>query len=116
MSESAVAVQNLTKIFPSPFRRKKLIALRGLNLEVAPGQVYGLLGPNGSGKSTTLKIILGLISPTTGGSKIFGRDRREVQSREAVGFLPENPYFYKYLTGEETLHFYGKLCGIRGQK
>jgi ABC-2 type transport system ATP-binding protein len=116
MIESAVAVQNLTKIFPSPFRRKKLIAVRGLNLEVAPGQVYGLLGPNGSGKSTTLKIILGLISPTTGGSKIFGRDSREVRSREAVGFLPENPYFYKYLTGEETLRFYGKLCGIRGQK
>ncbi len=116
MIESAVAVQNLTKIFPSPFRRKKFIAVRGLNLEVAPGQVYGLLGPNGSGKSTTLKIILGLISPTTGGSKIFGRDSREVRSREAVGFLPENPYFYKYLTGEETLRFYGKLCGIRGQK
>ncbi|HXA10279.1 MAG TPA: ABC transporter ATP-binding protein [Chthoniobacterales bacterium] len=116
MIEPAVAVQNLTKIFPSPFRRKKLIAVRGLNLEVAPGQVYGLLGPNGSGKSTTLKIILGLISPTTGGSKIFGRDSREVRSREAVGFLPENPYFYKYLTGEETLRFYGKLCGIRGQK
>ena len=116
MTEPAVAVQNLTKIFPIPFRRKKLVAVRGLNLEVAPGQVYGLLGPNGSGKSTTLKIILGLVSPTTGGTKIFGRDSREVRSREAVGFLPENPYFYKYLTGEETLRFYGKLCGLRGRK
>jgi ABC-2 type transport system ATP-binding protein len=116
MIEPAVTVQSLTKVFSIPFRRTKLIALRGLNLEVAPGQVYGLLGPNGSGKSTTLKIILGLISPSTGGSKIFGRNSREVRSREAVGFLPENPYFYKYLTGEETLRFYGKLCGIRGQK
>jgi ABC-2 type transport system ATP-binding protein len=116
MIEPAVSVQNLTKIFPIPFRRTKLVAVRGLNLEVASGQVYGLLGPNGSGKSTTLKIILGLISPTTGGSKIFGRDSREVRSREAVGFLPENPYFYKYLTGEETLRFYGKLCGIRGHE
>ena len=116
MIEPAVAVHNLTKVFPIPFRRTKVVAVRGLNLEVAPGQVYGLLGPNGSGKSTTLKIILGLVSPTAGRTKIFGRDSREVGSREAVGFLPENPYFYKYLTGEETLRFYGKLCGIRGRK
>ena len=113
MIEPAVAVHNLTKVFPIPFRRKRLVAVRGLSLEVAPGQVYGLLGPNGSGKSTTLKIILGLVSPTAGRTEIFGRDSREVRSREAVGFLPENPYFYKYLTGEETLRFYGKLCGLR---
>jgi ABC-2 type transport system ATP-binding protein len=116
MSEPAVAVHSLTKVFPIPFRRTKLIAVRGLNLEVAPGQVYGLLGPNGSGKSTTLKIILGLVTATTGTAKIFGRDSREVRSREAVGFLPENPYFYKYLTGEETLRFFGKLCGLHGRR
>jgi ABC-2 type transport system ATP-binding protein len=116
MSEPAVAVHSLTKVFPIPFRRTKLVAVRGLNLEVAPGQVYGLLGPNGSGKSTTLKIILGLVSATTGTAKIFGRDSREVRSREAVGFLPENPYFYKYLTGEETLRFFGKLCGLHGRR
>ena len=115
MTEPAVAVRGLTKVFPIPFRRGGVVALRGLNLEVAPGQVYGLLGPNGSGKSTTLKIILGLVSPTAGTSRIFGRDSREVSSREAVGFLPESPYFYKYLTGAETLHFYGKLCGLGGQ-
>ncbi len=114
MSEPAVAVRGLTKVFPIPFRRTRLVAVRGLDLEVAPGQVYGLLGPNGSGKSTTLKIILGLVAPTTGSTSIFGRDSREVGSREAVGFLPENPYFYKYLTGAETLRFYGKLCGLRG--
>jgi ABC-2 type transport system ATP-binding protein len=116
MTESAVSVQDLTKVFPIPFRRTRLVAVRGLNLQVAPGQVYGLLGPNGSGKSTTLKIILGLVTASTGTTKIFGRDSREVGSREAVGFLPENPYFYKYLTGEETLRFYGKLCGLRGKK
>jgi ABC-2 type transport system ATP-binding protein len=83
---------------------------------VEAGQVYGLLGPNGSGKSTTMKIVLGLVSPTSGQTQIFGRDSTDVESREDVGFLPENPYFYKYLTGEETLLFFGKLCGLRGRK
>ncbi len=116
MIEPAVAVRGLTKFFPIPFRRTRVVAVRGLNLEVAPGQVYGLLGPNGSGKSTTLKIILGLVAPSSGSTEIFGRDSREVGSREAVGFLPENPYFYKYLTGAETLRFYGKLCGLGGAR
>jgi ABC-2 type transport system ATP-binding protein len=112
MSEAAVAVKGLTKIFPVPFHRQSVVAVRDLDLRVEPGEVYGLLGPNGSGKSTTLKIILGLVSPTRGGTEIFGRDSGLVDSREAVGFLPENPYFYKYLTGEETLRFFGKLCGL----
>jgi ABC-2 type transport system ATP-binding protein len=116
MIEPAVAVRGLTKVFPVPFRRTKLIAVRDLNLEVAPGQIYGLLGPNGSGKSTTLKIILGLVTPSRGSTAIFGRDSREVGSRAAVGFLPENPYFYKYLTGAETLRFYGKLSGLGGAR
>lgn len=114
MTEPAVLVEGLTKIFSVPFRRHKIVAVRHLNLAVAPGQVYGLLGPNGSGKSTTLKIILGLVSASAGLTRIFGRDSREVGSRESVGFLPENPYFYKYLTGAETLRFYGKLCRLRG--
>ena len=116
MSEPAVAVIDVTKIFPSPFQRRALVAVRDLNLEVAPGQIYGLLGPNGSGKSTTLKIILGLVSPSRGQSKIFGRDSNQVASRQAVGFLPESPYFNKYLTGAETLRFHGKLCGLGGAK
>jgi ABC-2 type transport system ATP-binding protein len=114
MSEAAVAVKGLTKIFPVPFHRQSVVAVRDLDLCVESGEVYGLLGPNGSGKSTTLKIILGLVSPTRGGTEIFGRDSGLVDSREAVGFLPENPYFYKYLTGEETLRFFGKLCGLSG--
>ncbi|MBA2242104.1 MAG: ABC transporter ATP-binding protein [Chthoniobacterales bacterium] len=116
MSEPAVAVTGVTKTFPVPFKRQSVIAVRDLNLQVEAGQVYGLLGPNGSGKSTTLKIILGLVSPTRGTAEIFGRESKEVASREAVGFLPESPYFYKYLTGAETLRFYGKLCGLRGPK
>ena len=110
----AVALTGITKVFPVPFQRRSVVAVRDLNLEVATGQIYGLLGPNGSGKSTTLKIILGLVPPTRGQSKIFGRDSDRVASRESVGFLPESPYFYKFLTGEETLRFYGKLCGLRG--
>src|SRR6266702_1829809 len=114
MTNSAVAVHGLTKIFPVPFHRQSVVAVKDLNLRIEPGEVYGLLGPNGSGKSTTLKIILGLVSPTRGRTEIFGRDSRLVESRVAVGFLPENPYFYKYLTGAETLRFFGRLCGMTG--
>jgi len=113
---AAVAVEGLTKVFPVPFRRKSITAVRDLNLRVEAGEVYGLLGPNGSGKSTTLKIILGLAWPTRGRTEIFGRDSSLVESRQAVGFLPENPYFYKFLTGEETLRFFGKLCRVNGSR
>ncbi len=116
MSVPAISIQNLTKIYPIPFRREKVTAVNNLSLQVEPGQVYGLLGPNGSGKSTTMKIVLGLVSPTSGSAQIFGRDSRDVESREDVGFLPENPYFYKYLTGAETLNFFGKLCGLSGAR
>jgi len=116
MTDTAIAVRGLTKMFRVPFHRQPLLAVRDLDLHIQSGEVYGLLGPNGSGKSTTLKIILGLISPTRGKTEIFGRDSGLVESREAVGFLPENPYFYKYLTGEETLRFFGNLCGLRGNR
>lgn len=114
MTEPAVVVSGLTKTFPIPFQRRSIVAVRDLNLRVDAGQVYGLLGPNGSGKSTTLKIILGLVAPTRGTAEIFGRDSSTVASRQAVGFLPESPYFPKYLSAAETLRFYGKLCGLRG--
>src|SRR5947207_15689853 len=116
MIDAAVAVSGLTKIFPIPLHRQSIVAVRDLDLRVNAGEVYGLLGPNGSGKSTTLKIILGLVSPTRGRTEIFGRDSSLVESREAVGFLPENPYFYKYLTAEETLRFFGKLCRVNGSR
>jgi ABC-2 type transport system ATP-binding protein len=116
MSTPAISIQNLTKIYPIPFKKETVIAVKDLSLTVEPGQVYGLLGPNGSGKSTTMKIVLGLVTPTSGKTEIFGRDSTTVESREDVGFLPENPYFYKFLTGSETLHFYGKLCGLNGNQ
>ena len=116
ITEPAVAICGLTKVFPIPFHRQAVVAVRDLDLRVHAGEVYGLLGPNGSGKSTTLKIILGLVSPTRGKTEIFGRNSNHVATHEAIGFLPENPYFYKYLTGVETLRFFGKLCGLRGSQ
>lgn len=116
MSTPAISIRRLTKVFPIPFRREVVTAVKDLSLEVEAGQVYGLLGPNGSGKSTTMKIVLGLVKPTAGRTEIFGRESSEVESHEEVGFLPENPYFYKFLTGEETLRFFGRLCGLHGAK
>lgn len=114
MTDLAIEVEALTKVFPIPFRKQSITAVRDLNLRIEAGEVYGLLGPNGSGKSTTLKIILGLVSPTSGRTEIFGQNSSQVATRQSVGFLPENPYFYKFLTGTETLRFFGKLCGLRG--
>ena len=115
MSEPpAVQVQDLVKVFKSPMGRRPVRAVDGISLEIGSGDVYGLIGPNGSGKSTTMKAVLGLVRPTSGNCAIFGRDSLKVDSRQRVGFLPENPYFYKHLTGAETLRFYGKLCGMRG--
>ena len=114
MPDPAIAIRNLTKVYPIPFKRERVTAVDHLSLSVEPGQVYGLLGPNGSGKSTTMKVLLGLVPATSGSAQIFGRDSTLVESHEEVGYLPENPYFYKFLTGQETLRFYGKLCGLRG--
>jgi ABC-2 type transport system ATP-binding protein len=112
----AVTVTGLTKVFKSGLTKRAFVAVRDLSLTVKAGEVYGLIGPNGSGKSTTMKVILGLLAPTAGETRIFGRDSKEVTSRSEVGFLPENPYFYKHLTGLETLLFYGRLCGLSGAK
>ena len=112
----AVSVENLTKVFKGAMGRKPLTAVSDLSFTVKRGEVYGLIGPNGCGKSTTMKVMLGLLIPTIGNASIFGRDSSEVASRHDVGFLPENPYFYKHLTGRETLQFFGKLCGLSGSE
>ena len=111
----AVEIRDLVKDFKTSFRRKPLRAVDGVSIRIMPGEVYGLIGPNGSGKSTTMKALLGLVAPTSGNCAIFGKDSLKVDSRNEVGFLPENPYFYKHLSGAETLRFYGKLCGIGGK-
>jgi ABC-2 type transport system ATP-binding protein len=114
MEQIAVRIRDLRKVFPVHLRRRQVTALKGISLDIPAGHVYGLLGPNGSGKSTTLKILLGLVIPTSGTSEIFGIPSHEVRSRADVGFLPENPYFYKFLTGAETISFHGRLCGLSG--
>jgi ABC-2 type transport system ATP-binding protein len=111
----AVEITNLVKDFKTSFGKKLLRAVDGVSLRIMPGEVYGLIGPNGSGKSTTMKALLGLVAPTAGHCAIFGKDSLKVDSRNDVGFLPENPYFYKHLSGAETLKFYGKLCGLGGK-
>jgi ABC-2 type transport system ATP-binding protein len=114
MSARPVEIENLTKVFRVPMRREGVVAVRDLSIHVEAGEVYGLLGPNGSGKSTTLKILLGLVTATRGHTRVFGEDSRLVRSRKDVGFLPENPYFYKFLSGAETVRFFGKLSGLGG--
>ena len=116
MSTPAVQIENISKFFPIPLRRQRVQAVKNLSLVVEPGQVYGLLGPNGCGKSTTLKILLGLVTPNSGRALVFGKDSREYRSRRDVGFLPENPYFHKFLTAAELLSFHGKICGLSGKK
>ncbi|MGB7791070.1 MAG: ABC transporter ATP-binding protein [Terrimicrobiaceae bacterium] len=116
MNVAAASISGLTKVYSVPMRRQKIVAVKDLSLEVQQGEVYGLLGPNGSGKSTTLKVLMGLVTPTHGESRIFGESSRDYRSHRVVGFLPENPYFYKFLTAEETLRFYGKICSLHGRQ
>ncbi len=113
-SPAAVAVTNLTKVFSLGLKHDYVVAVDNLSFRVEVGEVYGLIGPNGSGKSTTMKVVLGLMAPSKGEAKVFGLDSGDIRARHEIGFLPENPYFYKHLSGEETLRFYGKLCGMRG--
>ncbi len=112
--EPAVEIRHLVKEFRPAGRKLPLRAVDDVSLTIGAGEVYGLIGPNGSGKSTTMKALLGLVQPDSGVCRIFGHDSLKVDSRQQVGFLPENPYFYKHLSGAETLRFYGKLCGLRG--
>ena len=115
MTKDAVAINGLVKDFTVPMTRTRFRAVDGLTFSVKEGEVFGLLGPNGSGKSTTMKMMLGLVKPTRGTCEIFGESSTSTQSRIDVGFLPESPYFYKHLSGRETVRFYGKLCGLGGR-
>ncbi|MFR2288068.1 MAG: ABC transporter ATP-binding protein, partial [Akkermansia sp.] len=112
---AAAEIVNLHKTFKTGLGKPVVHAVRGVDMNIRQGEVYGLIGPNGSGKSTLMKALLGLVRPTRGSCSIFGKSSLSPDSREEVGFLPENPYFYKFLTGAETVAFYGKLCGLSGR-
>ena len=108
-SNVVIETRNLSKTYRDFWGRKKVSALKPLDIEVQRGEIFGLLGPNGSGKSTTIKLIQGLLFPTTGQAFVFGKDARDVSKNERIGYLPEESYLYKFLNAEETLDFYGRL-------
>jgi ABC-2 type transport system ATP-binding protein len=109
----AIEINNLTKDYETGFwRKRKVRALDELSLTVEPGQIFGFLGANGAGKTTTLKLLMGLIFPTAGSARILGRDTSDVSMHARVGYLPENPYFYDYLTAREFVTYCGELFGL----
>ena len=112
---NAVEIESLHKSFPGHWGKGGVYAVKGVSLQIPQGTVYGLIGPNGSGKSTIMKALVGLLSPDAGSCRVFGQPATAASNRKEIGFLPENPYFYKFLTGEETVRFYGKLCGLQGK-
>jgi ABC-2 type transport system ATP-binding protein len=109
---AVIELDEVAKVFRGHLGIGLFTAVDGLSLSVRPGEIFGLLGPNGAGKTTTLKTLLGLLRPDRGSVRLFGRPPSDPAARARIGFLPENPYFYDHLTGEEFLDFYGRLQGI----
>jgi ABC-2 type transport system ATP-binding protein len=106
---SIIKTVGLTKVFRDFWRRARVKAVNDLDLNIQPGEVFGLLGPNGSGKSTTIKMILGLLHPTRGRVSVFGRPPDDVRIKNRIGYLPEESYLYRFLNARETLEYYGQL-------
>lgn len=113
---NAIATTDLSKTYRTGLAGKAIPSLDGLNLTVQSGEVFGFLGRNGAGKTTTIKLLCSLIRPTRGAASIFGHDVRTKAARRVIGYLPENPYFYEYLTPRETLDFYGRLQGLNASE
>lgn len=115
MTPSVVlSIDQLAKTFRKPFSGRKVEAVRGISLSVERGQIFGFLGPNGAGKTTTIKMLTGLITPTSGRASILGKDVPSPEAMGSVGFLPENPYVYPYLTPREFVSLCGRLNGLGG--
>ena len=111
-----VRVDAVTKDVRPGFGLRRKRVLDDITFCVREGEIFGFVGPNGAGKTTMLKLLLGLIRPTSGSARVLGHDVAETAFRRHVGFLPENPYFYDYLTARETLDFYAKLCGLSRER
>jgi ABC-2 type transport system ATP-binding protein len=109
-------VDRLAKTFRRPFSGKKVEAVRGISFSVTRGQIFGFLGPNGAGKTTTIKMLTGLIAPTSGRATLLGKAIPSPEAMGSVGFLPENPYVYPYLTPREFVSLCGRLNGMGGAK
>ncbi|MFO0737980.1 MAG: ABC transporter ATP-binding protein [Labilithrix sp.] len=116
MSENVLSVEKLAKTFKKPFSGKKVEAVRGVSFDVKKGEIFGFLGPNGAGKTTTIKMLTGLIAPTSGKATLLGQPIPSPEAMGNVGFLPENPYVYPYLTPREFVSLCGRLNGLSGKK
>jgi ABC-2 type transport system ATP-binding protein len=114
-ADVVIQTRNLTKDYRDFWGRQKVRALKALDLEVRQGEIFGLLGPNGSGKTTTIKLLLGLLFPTSGEALVFDRKATDVNKNERIGYLPEESYLYKFLNAEETLDFYGRLFNMTAE-
>src|SRR5262245_2825525 len=113
----AIEILGLEKTYSVGFWRKRpKCALRPLHLAIEAGEVFGFLGPNGAGKTTTLKLLMGLVFPTGGSARILDMDWNDPRVKAQIGFLPEQPYFYDYLTAPELLNYYAQLSGVPGKE
>ncbi len=115
MSSDLIVVDNLRKEFRLGLTRKRVLAVQGISFSVRQGVIFGFLGPNGAGKTTTLKMLTGLIRPTSGHASLFGHPIPSPKAMRQIGFLPENPYIYPYLTPTEFVEMCGRLSGLRGK-
>jgi len=112
--DAAIETSDLSVVFPS--RTGPIAALQSLNLQVRAGSVFGFIGPNGAGKTTTMHVLLGFVRPTSGGARLFGKDIRTSIARRRIGYLPEHPDTYRFLTGRELLMLTGRLFRLRGRE
>ncbi|HEX4546475.1 MAG TPA: ABC transporter ATP-binding protein [Candidatus Acidoferrum sp.] len=113
MPDLAIETENLTKEYPHGFLHlKKKTSLEGLSMQVETGEVFGFVGPNGAGKSTTIKLLMGLIFPTAGSARILGKPIDDVEMHQDIGYLPEQPYFYDYLTAAELLDYFARFHNL----
>lgn len=116
MADPALTLNQIKKSYRTGFKRTRSLAVDELSINVPAGQIFGLLGPNGAGKTTTIKILLGVVFPDSGGGTIMGRPLGDRASHRKLGFLPEQPYFYTFLTAEKGLKLYGKFFGLDGRE
>lgn len=116
MSETAIRIQNFSKEYPVPRQKAKRVAVNDLSLEVPVGGMFGFLGPNGAGKTTTIKMLLGFLPPTKGGAWLFDKPVADDEARQRVGYLPEQPYFPKFLSAQEVVRAHAGLAGLGGAK